>query len=108
MGNNSFLAIDIGTFQGGLTTMEWMFDDSIGVWLVGLPVTARIDVTGSSPWNTVSTAAAMFTWTRFTGNSRGIQRQRSILAMIAAMRSSTDTLSAVRVRASSRPVGLRP
>ena len=85
-----------------------MLDVSIGVALSGLPVTARMLATGASPSNTVSTAAAMFTWTRLTGRSRGIQRQRSIFALIASIRLATGTLSAASVRASSNPVGLRP
>ena len=89
-------------------SIEWIADDSIGVWLVGLPVTARIDAIGASPSNTVNTAAAMFTCTRLTGSSRGSQRQRSILAMIESMRAATGTLNSASVRASSNPVGFSP
>src|SRR3546814_14147969 len=78
--------MEAGTFHGGLTTMEWILETSIGVALSGAPVTARIDGTGSSPSNTVSTAAAMFTCTRLTGNCRGIQRPRSIFARSAGRR----------------------
>ena len=88
--------------------MLWICEVSIGVSAPGRPVTAFIDMTGTSPSNSVSTAAAMFTWTRFFSSSGGSQRQRSMFALIWRSRASTGTLSAASVCAATIPVGLSP
>jgi len=46
LGNSSLAAMPAGTFQGGLSTTEWMRDWSIGVSLPGRPVTPFIDAIG--------------------------------------------------------------
>ncbi len=80
----------------------------MGVSSPGRPVTARIDSVGASAWNTVNMAAAMFTWMRSTGSSAGSQRQRSRLATICEIRSSSGTLRAARVAESTTPSSFRP
>ncbi len=107
-GHNSLAAMVDGTFHGGLNTMLSTCDCSIGVSSPGRPVTARIDRVGVSEWNTVSTAAAMFTWIRSTGSTGGNQRQRSILARIWSIRRSTGVFRAASVAAFTRPSSCSP
>ncbi len=89
-------------------TIECTADCSIGVSSPGRPVTARIEVIGVSPWNIVSTAAAIFTWMRSAGRSAGSQRHRSMFAMIWRTRCAAGTLSAAIVCLPAMPVGSSP
>ena len=62
-GSISFLAIDAGTFQAGLTMMCSISSEKIGVWFWTLPTTMRVVWTISPLRTTSSWKSGMLTLT---------------------------------------------
>src|SRR5918994_1788827 len=74
-----------GTFQVGLTVINFIVSLRIGVAVSGLPTTTRVSQILLPLFMTLSVKAGMFSTTCALPRSRGIQRQRSILARIVSM-----------------------
>ena len=81
-GRYSLWMIDGGTFQVGLTVMNFIAALSSGVGRFGLPTTTLVFQTSLPSRTTRSVKSGMLTITWVLPRSRGIQRQRSMLAMM--------------------------
>ena len=77
--------IDCGTFQVGLTVMNFIVSVSSGVACVGLPTTTRVFQTCWPLFITLRWKSGMLSATCVAPRLRGIQRQRSSVATTASI-----------------------
>src|ERR1019366_9852693 len=80
-GRYSLCTIDCGTCHVGLTVMDFIVSLSIGVGMLGLPITIRVVHTSVPLFITLSVKSGWLTSTWTLPRSRGYQRQRSMFAM---------------------------
>ncbi|MCY1562947.1 hypothetical protein D9M68_1004140 [compost metagenome] len=97
------MRIELGTFQYGFTTTWRILSEKMGVWFFSVPTTTRV-VYSSTPSRWMARRySGMLTITLKAPRSRGIQRQRSILAIMSARVTGTPPLRAASVAGPMTP-----